>query len=132
MIPEIRVNGNIINIPNIGSILGRDIRVSNVKDTSIMNASVRDINVRNNNDSRIWLNEPPSAVPNHSPVVVDIGKPIVDMPGCVTVHKENLKQRSKNKMLVNDDPKGNTTLCDLVCHHSNQLIINHKDLHGLL
>jgi hypothetical protein len=34
------------------------------------------------------------------------------MPGCVTVHKENLKQRSKNKMLVNDDPKGNTTLCD--------------------
>ena len=34
------------------------------------------------------------------------------MPGCVTVHKENVKQRSKNKMLVNDDPKGNTTLCD--------------------
>ena len=62
MIPEIRINGNIINVPNIGSILGRDIRVSNV---SIRNASVRDINVRNNNDSRIWLNEPPSAVPNH-------------------------------------------------------------------
>ena len=109
MIPEIRINGNIINVPNIGSILGRDIRVSNV---SIRNASVRDINVRNNNDSRIWLNEPPSAVPNHLPVVVDIGKPIVDMPGCVKVHKENVRERNKNKMLVDDDPKGNTVLCD--------------------
>jgi len=35
------------------------------------------------------------------------------MPGCVTVHKENAKRDpSRNKMLVNDDPKGQTTLCD--------------------
>jgi hypothetical protein len=34
------------------------------------------------------------------------------MPGCVKVHKENVKQRSRNKMLVDDDPKGNTVLCD--------------------
>jgi hypothetical protein len=58
------------------------------------------------------MDEPPQAVPVDVPVVVNIGKPIVDMPGCVTVHKENVKNRSKNKMLVNDDPKGNTTLCD--------------------
>ena len=58
------------------------------------------------------MEEPPQAVPIDVPVVVNIGKPIVDMPGCVTVHKENVKQMSKNKMLVNDDPKGNTTLCD--------------------
>jgi hypothetical protein len=30
----------------------------------------------------------------------------------VAVHKENVKQRSQNKQLVNDDPKGNTVLCD--------------------
>ena len=58
------------------------------------------------------MEEPPQAIPPDVPVVVNIGKPIVNMPGCVKVHKENLKQRSKNKMLVNDDPKGNTTLCD--------------------
>ena len=34
------------------------------------------------------------------------------MPGCVKVHKENVKQKSRNKMLVDDDPKGNTVLCD--------------------
>ena len=35
------------------------------------------------------------------------------MPGCVTVHKENAKKDpSTNKNLVNDDPKGQTTLCD--------------------
>ena len=56
--------------------------------------------------------EPPQAIPHDVPVTIMIGKPVVYMPGCVTVHKENLKQRSKNKMLVNDDPKGNTTLCD--------------------
>jgi hypothetical protein len=34
------------------------------------------------------------------------------MPGCVKVHKENVKERNRNKMLVDDDPKGNTVLCD--------------------
>ena len=35
------------------------------------------------------------------------------MPGCVTVHKENAKRDpSTNKNLVNDDPEGQTTLCD--------------------
>ena len=72
-------------------------------------ADLRDVDIP---DARIWMDEPPSSVPHDVPVVVNIGKPIVDMPGCVTVHKENVKQRSKNKMLVDDDPKGNTTLCD--------------------
>ena len=35
------------------------------------------------------------------------------MPGCVKVHKENAKNpKNRNKMLVDDDPKGNTVLCD--------------------
>jgi len=56
---------------------------------------------------------PPQAVPIDVPVTVLAGTPIVNMPGCVTVHKENAKRDpSRNKMLVNDDPKGQTTLCD--------------------
>ena len=45
------------------------------------------------------------------PVTQLIGTPIVYMPGCVKVHKENLKD-NPNKQLVDNDPKGNVTLCD--------------------
>jgi len=89
------------SIPNVG--------IRGVRNINLYMANVRDLNIP---ETRIWMDEPPQAVPIDVPVVVNIGKPIVDMPGCVTVHKENVKQMSKNKMLVNDDPKGNTTLCD--------------------
>ena len=94
MIPFIRTQN--ISIPNVGI---RGIRVSNVRRLDIP-------------ENRVWLYTTPEAIPPDVPVVVNIGKPIVEMPGCVTVHKENLKQRSKNKMLVDNDPKGNITLCD--------------------
>ena len=99
MIPYINTTNP--SIPNVG--------ISGVRNINLYMANVRDLNIP---ETRIWMYEPPQAVPVDVPVVVNIGKPIVDMPGCVTVHKENVKNRSKNKMLVNDDPKGNTTLCD--------------------
>jgi len=43
------------------------------------------------------------------PVVVDIGLPIVDVPGCVEAHKQD---GGKNKNLIEDDPKGTMTFCD--------------------
>tara|TARA_B100000614_G_scaffold231418_1_gene225385 strand:- start:1962 stop:2840 length:879 start_codon:yes stop_codon:yes gene_type:complete len=65
------------------------------------------------NIPRPWMTTPPQAVPYTPPVTVNIGVPVVDMPGCVKVHKENAKRDpSKNKNLVNDDPKGNVVLCD--------------------
>ena len=99
MIPYINTTNP--TIPNVG--------IRGVRNINVYMANVRDLDIP---ETRVWMNEPPQAVPVDVPVVVNIGKPIVDMPGCVTVHKENVKQRSKNKMLVNDDPKGNTTLCD--------------------
>ena len=99
MIPYINMRNP--SIPNVG--------IGGVRNINLYMANVRDVNIPEN---RVWLYTNPEAIPPEVPVVVNIGKPIVDMPGCVTVHKENLKQRSKNKMLVNDDPKGNTTLCD--------------------
>ena len=89
------------DIPGIGDIgvgIG-DIKISDVRQLDIPK-------------THIWLREVPYAVPIEPPVTINIGKPIVNMPGCVAVHKENSKQRSKNKQLVNDDPKGNTVLCD--------------------
>ena len=99
MIPYINTNN--IGVPNVG--------INGVRNINIRLADVRGLDIPEN---RIWLHTEPEAVPPDVPVTVNIGKPIVDMPGCVTVHKENVRQRSKNKMLVDDDPKGNTTLCD--------------------
>ena len=99
MIPYINTTNP--SIPNVG--------IRGVRNLNVYMANVRDLNIP---ETRVWMRDTPQAIPPDVPVVVNIGKPIVDMPGCVTVHKENLKQRSKNKMLVNDDPKGNTTLCD--------------------
>ena len=58
------------------------------------------------------LNQPPQAIPPVVPVVTRIGTPVVNIPGCVNVHKENARQRSKNKVLPQDDPEGTITLCD--------------------
>ena len=99
-IPDITVNGT--GIPLIGN-NGIGIRSTYISD-------IRNVNIR---DTRDWLVNPPQAVPVAVPVTVLAGTPIVNMPGCVTVHKENAKKDpSANKNLVNDDPKGNTTLCD--------------------
>ena len=99
MIPYINTRNP--SIPNVG--------IGGVRNLNVYMANVRDLNIP---ETRVWMRDTPQAIPPDVPVVVNIGKPIVEMPGCVTVHKENIKQRSKNKMLVNDDPKGNTTLCD--------------------
>ena len=51
------------------------------------------------------------AVPPSVPVTVDIGKPIVDIPGCVEVHPENkYPDGTKNKQLAKDDDT--VTYCD--------------------
>ena len=60
-----------------------------------------------------WMRTPPQAIPWTPPVTVNIGIPIVEMPGCVKVHKENAKNPSnKSSTLVNDDPNQNVVLCD--------------------
>ena len=99
MIPYINMRN--LNVPNVG--------IRGVRDVNVRMASLRKLNIP---ETYMWMDRSSDAVPPDVPVTVMIGKPIVDMPGCVTVHKENVKQRSKNKMLVDDDPKGNTTLCD--------------------
>ena len=83
--------------------------VNNIESTD---TNVRPIGVNQIADARIFENGAPTVIPPTVPVTEVIGVPIVNMPGCVKVHKENLKQRSRNKMLVDDDPKGNTVLCD--------------------
>jgi len=109
-VPNITLRG--LNIPSI-TVNGTGIPLIRDQVIGVRNTYVADIRNVNIHETRDWLVNPPSAVPIAVPVTVNAGTPIVNMPGCVTVHKENAKKDpSSNKNLVNDDPKGQTTLCD--------------------
>ena len=109
MIPNIPVVGGDNNIPFI-QVNGTGVKlIQTIRPT---NTTIRPIGVSAIADARVWTIESPSTIPPTVPVTTVVGIPIVNMPGCVKVHKENVKQRSRNKMLVDDDPKGNTVLCD--------------------
>ena len=84
--------------------------IRHIRNVWTWDASVRDVQIA---EIRPWETTSSLVTPLEPPVVLNIGRPIVDMPGCVKVHKENTgRDPSRNKNLVNDDPKGNTVLCD--------------------
>ena len=48
------------------------------------------------------------STPQAPPVSLNLGTPIIELPGCVEFNRANKKSES----LVDDDPKGNVVLCD--------------------
>ena len=63
---------------------------------------------------RDWFIGVPFVPNNNPPVTLELGFPIVEMPGCVTMHKDNkdhVSGRPFDRDLVNQDPKGSTVLC---------------------
>ena len=108
-IPKVEVNGTgipLIRVDNAG--------IQFIGTRRIGNTNIQKVGVNKIADARIWLVEPSQAIPVVVPVTERVGTPIVNMPGCVKVSKENNTkfEGNKNKMLVNDDPKGNVVLCD--------------------
>jgi len=107
-------------IPDLGNINTQNPGISNVGIGVVGNMNVNNIqtyvaDIRNTNirDVRTWMVRPPQAIPQEVPVTQIVGTPIVNMPGCVKVNKENAKHPSnKNNQLVNDDPKQNIVACD--------------------
>ena len=64
--------------------------------------------------NEVWLNGVPFVPSNHPPVTTQIGFPIVEMPGCVKMHKDNNNKVTRMPFdhdLVNQDEKGSATLC---------------------
>jgi len=64
--------------------------------------------------NEVWLNGVPFVPSNHPPITTQIGFPIVEMPGCVKMHKDNQDHVTRlpfDHDLVNQDEKGSTTLC---------------------
>ena len=84
-----------------------------------------------------WLNQIPYIPNNDPPVTLQIGFPIVDLPGCVTMHKDNQDKVTRMPFdhdLVNQDEDGTTTLCphgeyptyDAMDYTPEQLIIQRE------
>ena len=62
-----------------------------------------------------WLNSVPNVDHLVPPVVLYIGNPIINMPGCVKGHQDNQMHKSglpKDKNLVEQDPNKAMILCD--------------------
>jgi len=72
---------------------------------------IKDIKIRELSIPEIpdYLTQIPQSIPIAPPVTVQLGFPIVDLPGCVESNKE---KNSKNTSLLKDDPNGTITLCD--------------------
>ena len=71
---------------------------------------IREIQIGNLNVPQIpeWLMSPPQSIPPVVPVTLNLGTPIVNMPGCVESHPD----AGKSKTLAEDDPQGTRTYCD--------------------
>ena len=89
-----------MSIPRIRNI---DTREINIQETTIPNVYVPS-----------WMTVQPNVDYLIPPVVVNIGNPIVDIPGCVKMHKDNKQHKTGipfDKDLVENDAKNAMTLC---------------------
>ena len=78
---------------------------------NIPNIEVRPIFIRpiRSMDIPKYVMSPSQSIPTAAPVTVNLGVPIVNLPGCVESNKEN---NPKNTALLQDDPNGTLTFCD--------------------
>ena len=77
--------------------------MAEIRDIRIRNVEVRDINIPN------WMTNQPR-LPSAPPVTVQVGVPVIDIPGCVEAHLDN--QQGTNDNLVEDDSDGAKVFCD--------------------
>ena len=89
-----------MTIPRIRNI---DTREISIQETTIPNVYVPN-----------WMTVQPNVDYLIPPVVINIGNPVVDMPGCVKAHKDNKQHKTGipfDKDLVKNDSKNAMTLC---------------------
>ena len=77
-----------------------------IPEIKISNVQVKPIQIEDLNINRV-LSAPSVALPPAPPVVVNVGVPLIDIPGCVEAHEVD-----DNNMLEEDDPKGTEVFCD--------------------
>ena len=65
-------------------------------------------------DGRSWMYQVPAVPNNDPPITIELGFPIVELPGCVEAHPDNkigANNLPLDRNLVNDDPDGVKVLC---------------------
>ena len=65
------------------------------------------------------------------PVVVNIGNPIIDMPGCVKAHQDNQYHKSGlpvDRNLVEDDPDQAMIVCDATIPSYTPMTVSYTHL----
>lgn len=95
--------------------------MADIPEIRITNLNIRDIRVSD------VMNTPPVTSSIVSPVVVNIGIPVIDMPGCVEAHEQNTNKQ-KSGILSADDPKGVKTYCDAGVPSFNALSFEPENL----
>ena len=106
--------------------------MSEINEVNIPNVAIPNIV-----SSESWIYGIPNIPSNHPPVTTNIGFPIVEIPGCVKMHKDNQDKVTRlpfDKDLVNQDEDGVTTLCphgeyptyDAMDYTPEQLIIQRE------
>mgnify|MGYP001272084602 FL=1 len=90
------------------------------------NINIPEIRVRSLDIPEIpkWLTDASLSLPSAPPVVLEIGLPIVDIPGCVEAHETN---NSKNNQIKSDDERGVKTFCDAGIPSYNPIDFNAED-----
>ena len=74
-------------------------------DITVSDIGIRELNIP---PVRTVFDGTAPSVPAAPPVVLEVGLPVVDIPGCVEAHEKS----DKNDNLLDDDPKGAKTFCD--------------------
>ena len=121
-IPRIRINE--IGTQNIWNV--QNIQVAETYNNNIPNVYIPS-----------WMVNQPNVDNLIPPVVVNIGNPVVDIPGCVKMHKDNKKHKTGipiDKDLVENDSKNAMTLCpdgsypsyDAMNYEPEQLIMTYE------
>jgi hypothetical protein len=84
--------------------------MSEINEVNIPNVAIPNIV-----SSESWIYGIPNIPSNHPPVTTNIGFPIVEIPGCVKMHKDNqdkVTRLPKDKNLVDQDPDRAMIVCD--------------------
>ena len=74
--------------------------MSEINEISINNLNIVPINS--------YIHTPIQSLPNTPPVTLQIGNPIIEMPGCVKYNSAN----KNSQKLIEEDERGNRVLCD--------------------
>jgi len=110
-----------MGINRIGNINTNNTNVNPIHNTGVYQIGNKKVQVDDNYTNNIpnvyvpnWMTTQPSVDYLIPPVVVNIGNPVVDMPGCVKMHKDNKQHKTGipfDKDLVKNDAKNAMTVC---------------------